>query len=226
MREYRPAGISLTARVFNHYRRIEPLLAPPPAPAPRASTEAIPAPPLPHEDYINWDRPGFDSAYDPNQPQRDATRVVGAEGGSDPTLTHSHVLSREERWGTCHATGTTSTDPEARGDGYFSSLRPPTLLGKVAEQDDAMPHQAEPEKPARGRRRKSTDEDQRSANELSEEETRLEKARQEEARAAEEARLEEEAQAKYAAAVKSTIQGTATQEDPHVVVEKSNVLMM
>lgn len=198
-------------------------MAPPPAPAPPVSAEAIPAPPLPHEDYINWNRPGFESAYDPNQPQRDATRVVGAEGGSDPTLTHNHVLSREERWGTCNGSRTPSTDTEARGDGYFSSLRPPTLLGKATEQDNS---QVESEKPVRGRRRKSTEEDQRPANEISEEETRLEKARKEEARAAEEARLEEEAQAKYAAAVKSSIQGTATQEDPHVVVEKSNVLMM
>lgn len=208
--------------MFNHYRRIEPLLAPPPAPASVPAAEAVPAPPLPHEDYINWGRPGFESSYDPNQPQRDATRIVGAEGGSDPTLTHNHVLSREERWGTCSGIRTLA-DKEARGDGYFSSLRPPTLLGKVSNQDS---NQGDPEKPVRGRRRKSTEEDQRSANELSEEEARLEKSRKDEARAAEEARLEEEAQAKYAAAVKSSIQGAATQEDPHVVVEKSNVLMM
>lgn len=213
--------------MFNHYRRIEPLLAPPPAPAPPPTAEAIPAPPLPHEDYINWDRPGFESAYDPNQPQRDATRVVGAEGGADPTLTHSHVLSREERWGTWHPSSTTSTNSKARGDGYFSSLRPPTLLGKISDQDSLGSSQVEPEKPARGRRRKSTEEDQRtSANDISEEETKLEKARKEQARVAEEARLEEEAQAKYAAAVKSSIQGAALHEDPHVVVEKSNVLMM
>lgn len=216
----------LMIRVFNHYRRIEPLLATPAEPPTPTNADAVPAPPLPHEDYINWDRPSFESSYDPSQPQRDATRVVGAEGGSDPTLTHSHVLSREERWGAWQTSETSAADSEARGDGYFSSLRPPTLLGKASEQEGAANNQADPDKPARGRRRKSTDEGQQPANETSEEEVTLEKARRAEARAAEEARLEEEAQAKYVAAVKGSIQGAPSQDDPHVVVEKSNVLMM
>lgn len=42
-----------------------------------------------------WDRPNFAPTFDtPVEPPKDATRVVGAEDGSDPTLTHG-LLTRE-----------------------------------------------------------------------------------------------------------------------------------
>ncbi|TXT10685.1 hypothetical protein VHUM_02190 [Vanrija humicola] len=108
----------LSVAVFNHYRRIAPLLAgrnEPESPRPSEREEN------PKSDVLDWDQPPFEADLETSNPVRDSTRVTGAEDGSDPTLTHE-ALSREEKW--------------ARGDGYFSSRRP-SLLGKLGRRGES-----------------------------------------------------------------------------------------
>lgn len=63
-----------------------------------------------------WDRPNYEPPNEvepretPPTNRGDATRVVGAEDGSDPTLTHD-VLSPEEKWSKLYIFATAHARP-------------------------------------------------------------------------------------------------------------------
>lgn len=187
--------------VFNHYRRIEPHIAAaaePPAPEP------APPPTANDKDSVLT---SFDADFATTNAIPDATRVVGAEDGSDPTLTHG-TLSREEKWGMSpNKAGEYVLTGQARGDGYFSSRRPPTLLGKVKRR---MPESADPVS---------------SENEVSKSEERARKRKNEEERR-EARRIDDEARAKRIAELDEAMGRRPLPEELDVVVEKSNVLVV
>lgn len=84
----------LSVAVFNHYRRIEPRIKPVTVPEPATAAPISPA--LDGKDNIQAPTP-FEADYEKMNGIPDATRAVGAEDGSDPTLTHD-ALVREEKW--------------------------------------------------------------------------------------------------------------------------------
>ncbi|KAL1408925.1 ATP-binding protein [Vanrija albida] len=157
----------LSVAVFNHYRRIAPLITGRGEPEPARSSERDDAQ---KNDAVDWDQPTFEADLETSNPVRDSTRVTGAEDGSDPTLTHE-ALSREEKW--------------ARGDGYFSSRRP-SLLGKLGRRGESdapatrtKGSKSSPERESTSRKKKD-DEEKREARRI-----------ENEARARRQAELEE-----------------------------------
>lgn len=150
-------------------------------------------------------KPTFEADFEKSNGIPDATRVVGAEDGSDPTLTHG-ALSREEKWGMSpNKSGECALTREARGDGYFSSRRPPTLLSKVRRTREV-------DQPA-------------SVKDDSKSEERARKRKNEEERR-EARRIEDEARARRVADLDEAMGQRPLPEDLNVIVEKSNVLVV
>lgn len=192
--------------MFNHYRRIEPRISAPPDPPPPPPISAAPSP-LEVQEPARLDESSFAADFEKANGIQDATRVVGAEDGSDPTLTHG-ALTREEKWGTSpNKAGEWTLTCEARGDGYFSSRRPPTLLGKA------------------GRRARESEPAATTSNDDSKTEDRARKRKSEEERR-EARRLEEEARVRRAAELNEAMGQVPLPEELDVVVEKSNVLVV
>lgn len=229
----RPRVAAHPRSVFNHYRRIEPLAA--------AAADEPPRPVYTHEpanEQLIWDqpdgppqprtpppppplqKPSFDVDYERTNGVPDSTRAVGAgEDGSDPTVTHD-ILSREEKWGEYSIDRSTARLPPcldtARGDGYFSSRRPPTLLSKMnrrareADLTSSVTNESErqaPPDPPRPRKKKQ-DDDWRAQNQR---------------------KLEDAARARRAAELHEAMASNGDRqvdEDPNVTVEKSNVLIV
>jgi hypothetical protein len=87
--------------VFNHYRRIEPRINPVPEPSAASLMPTAPA----FDDKDNVQVPAsFEADFEKTNGIPDATRAVGAEDGSDPTLTHMSSLS-EEKWSSTSGKG-------------------------------------------------------------------------------------------------------------------------
>ncbi|BEI86172.1 hypothetical protein CcaverHIS002_0604590 [Cutaneotrichosporon cavernicola] len=87
----------LSVAVFNHYRRIEPRINPVTVAEPAEPAEAAPVSPA-IDSKANVQVPAsFEADYEKTNGIPDATRIVGAEDGADPTLTYD-TLVREEKW--------------------------------------------------------------------------------------------------------------------------------